>query len=444
MRTEEKSKKGLGGMAWRNSLNRYCRWAAFLIVVLGLMSCAGNLRTSDSAIDGHLDGGLGVQQACTQAKMVACDELRKSFERFVLSDFGTARQHIRNVLSKNDGIEMHGMTRTLEIAARIAGRQGATVEQFSAFLSGVIEGNSPDLLLAEDEKLVEKAEAPAGCIHDSQCKFDRVCINAECVSARYREQIEALYMSSTRGIVAPEQQPSTPVAEEVVVQKTEPDLPLAGSAEGAGVIETELELLSSQLGQEAMLCTPEQVKECMKKCEKGSAENCFAVGKLYEQLPRSEQNSEYMLFAYQKACAFGLNDACIDLGNHYFYGRFGESNMELTYRYNFNACAQGNGIGCVNTARLLRNGKGVTQNSTLADKYYMKACEYGQKDYCIANTGVEVVTDADGITVASVDDIPAGGMEEKGRSRTEKTARNNSKGKKKNKAVSKASGTGSK
>ncbi len=435
MKTEKNTTRGLHGLVWRNSLSRCCTWAGYLIIALGPMSCAGSLRTSDSAIDRHLNGGLGVQQACTQAKMVACDELRKSFERFVLTDFGTARQHIRNVLSQNDGIEMHGMTRTLEIAARIAGRQGATVEQFSAFLSGVIEGNSPDLMLAEEEKLAEKTEASVGCLHDSQCKFDRVCINGECISARYREQIEALYMATTRGIVTPEQPPSPLVAEEAVALTMESDSPLALPDEGAAVIETELELLSSQSGQEAMLCTPEHIKECMKECETGSAENCFAVGKLYEQLPRSEQNSEYMLFAYQKACAFGLNDACIDLGNHYFYGRFGESNMALTYRYNFNACAQGNGIGCVNTARLLKSGKGVSRNSILADKYYMKACEYGQKDYCVANTGVEVVKEADGITVASVDDISAGGMDEKGRSRTEKAARGNSKGKKKNKAT---------
>jgi hypothetical protein len=435
MKTEKNTTRGLHALAWRHLLNRCCTWAGYLIVALGPMSCAGSLRTSDSAIDRHLNGGLGVQQACTQAKMAACDELRKSFERFVLTDFGTARQHIRNVLSQNDGLEMHAMTRTLEIAARIAGRQGDTVQQFSAFLSGVIEGNSPDLLLAEEEKLAEKTEAPVGCIHDSQCKFDRVCINGECISARYREQIEALYMATARGIVTPEQPPSPLVAEEVVAPTMESDSPLVLPDEGAAVIETELELLSSQLGQEAMLCTPEQVKECMKECEKGSAENCFAVGKLYEQLPRSEQNSEYMLFAYRKACAFGLNDACIDLGNHYFYGHFGESNMALAYRYNFNACAQGNGIGCVNIARLLKSGKGVSRNSTLADKYYIKACEYGQKDYCIANTGVEVVTEADGITVASVDDISAGGMDEKERSRTEKAARGNSKGKKKNKAT---------
>ena len=435
MTTEKNTTRGLLGLPWRFSLSRCGTWVGYLIVASGLASCAGSLRTSDAAVDRHLNGGLGVQQACTQAKMAACDELRKSFERFVLTDFGTARKYIRSVLTQNDGLEMHGMTRTLEIAARIAGKQGDTVQQFSAFLSGVIEGNSPDLLLAEEDMPAETAEAPVGCIHDSQCKFDRVCINGECISARYREQIEALYMATARGIAPPEQPPLALVAEETVAPTMESDSPLALSDEGAADLETELELLSSQLGQEAMLCTPEQVKECMKECEKGSAENCFAVGKLYEQLPRSEQNSEYMLFAYQKACAFGLNDACIDLGNHYFYGRFGESNMALAYRYNFNACAQGNGIGCVNTARLLKSGKGVSRNSTLADKYYMKACEYGQKDYCIANTGVEVVTEADGITVASVDDISAGGMGAKGRSRTEKVARGNSKGKKKNKAT---------
>ncbi|MBN2525753.1 MAG: sel1 repeat family protein [Deltaproteobacteria bacterium] len=346
-------------------MRRWIGLGTTMLCGLLVFSCAAMMNRKDDADRQNMIATAnGIMQACQKASMASCEELRLSFECFSQNDPGAARQHLRVVLENNEDAALGALTDTLTLASQISGSESRPVQRFSVFMNGVVQGNKPTTRNVKNAEQAKKVLVQTGCTYDAQCKFDRVCINGECISGRFRAAVESRYMAASKGVIAP-------TAED-------------GASESA---EIELELLSPRRGQDVLLCRPEQVLRCMKKCEKGSAENCYAVGKLYEQLPATDEYSEYLLFAYQKACGSGMMDACIDLANLHFYGRFGERNMSLAYQYHHSACNNGNGIGCINVARLLKSGKGVTQDAAMADEYYMKACACGESEYCITDAG---------------------------------------------------------
>ena len=349
--------------------------AGIILLAVATVSCATFNQKKQA--DQRLTMADGIQQVCEKANLLACSEMRMSYQHFAINDPGTARKHVRQMLEQNDGGDVDALSSTLDAAGRISGDQGHTVQQYAQFLHSVVRGESSALQSTTDPNPIQDELIQMGCMFDSQCKFDRVCINGECISARYRESVEAQYMASSKGIIMPD------------------------AEKKGGDDDIELELLYSDTGEAKMLCKPERITRCMKKCEKGDAPHCYAVGKLYQQLPISKQHNDFMLFAYDKACSSGLMDACIDLGNLHFYGRFGLRNMELAYQFNLNACEQGNGIGCVNTARLLKSGKGVAQDAERADNYYNRACQLGQSQYCVGG-----VSPADSDIVFTSPELP--------------------------------------
>ncbi|MBN2341920.1 MAG: sel1 repeat family protein [Deltaproteobacteria bacterium] len=213
----------------------------------------------------------------------------------------------------------------------------------------------PEQQASADTDNAEEDSAPGtGCTHDNQCKGDRVCIAGTCVSPQYADEYEARYMASA-GVT----QSVTPMENSPIIDVEVPPVP-----------------------KKKLRCQKRNVTRCMKKCDKGDMDSCFAVGRIYETFEDEPNHVKFSLYAYRKACDGGHAVACVVLSRMYFSGTLVERNYGIAFSLNVDGCALQNMYACANAALFLENGIGTDRNPGRAAEYYANACIFGHDASC--------------------------------------------------------------
>ncbi|MBN2340748.1 MAG: hypothetical protein JXX29_22225, partial [Deltaproteobacteria bacterium] len=241
-----------------------------LLTVLLCVGCTAGIQQMSQA----KTGASGVEQVCQQGGLTGCAALGGGFEKFALNDPTSARAHIYVMLSQNPSLDATILSQALQRYAAGAGENSRAIGQFASFLASVgremaivrasmiAAADAPDQ--SESEPVSRNAEngqscSTDQCVYDTQCKLDRVCIAGECVSPKYAKAVESQYMKNRNLQIDP--------------TSTVSELP-----------PPELQLLVPPLPDDP-LCTPQKVSACMTRCERGNKESCYAVAKVYENLP---------------------------------------------------------------------------------------------------------------------------------------------------------------
>lgn len=167
---------------------------------------------------------------------------------------------------------------------------------------------------------------------------------------------------------------------------TEPTTPeeatdFVGCPEGFVEVEGHCHARTSEL---AYACTPSDLDDCARQCERGNAVSCARQAYLLQQ---TEQPTEASLTAarllYERACSAGVQHGCSGLGVFYKRGLGGlTADPKRAFDLQNAACRAGEMRGCSSLGVFFDDGIVVAQNADEAFKLYDRACQSGLAVAC--------------------------------------------------------------
>lgn len=154
-----------------------------------------------------------------------------------------------------------------------------------------------------------------------------------------------------------------------------------GCPDGFVEVEGRCHVRTSEL---AYACTPSDLAECARECERGNAVSCARQAYL---LQLTEQPSDAMYRAarqlYERACAAGVQHGCSGLGVFYRRGLGGlTADPKRAFDLQNAACRAGEMRGCSSLGVFFDDGVVVAANADEAFKLYDRACQSGLAVAC--------------------------------------------------------------
>jgi hypothetical protein len=126
----------------------------------------------------------------------------------------------------------------------------------------------------------------------------------------------------------------------------------------------------------------ENIAECDRLCDAGSADQCRRLGAAFQFGQGTAQDEARATELYEKACALGNAFGCVSAGQSYEYRHGVNKDDSKAAAFYLRACDMGYVGGCLNYGIMLENGRGVPRDDARALAYYDRGCRDGLKVGC--------------------------------------------------------------
>jgi TPR repeat protein len=126
----------------------------------------------------------------------------------------------------------------------------------------------------------------------------------------------------------------------------------------------------------------DDVQECERECDAGSADRCRRLAVSYAFGHGTQKNEGIATALYEHACAMGDSPACVFAGQMHEYAHGVPKDDRAAAGLYEAACTHGWAAGCYNLAILFENGRGVPTDLSRAAALYRSACTAGATTAC--------------------------------------------------------------
>jgi TPR repeat protein len=126
----------------------------------------------------------------------------------------------------------------------------------------------------------------------------------------------------------------------------------------------------------------DDVQECERECDAGSADRCRRLAVSYAFGQGTQKNEGVATALYEHACAMGDSPACVFAGQMHEYAHGVPKDDRAAAGLYEAACTHGWAAGCYNLAILFENGRGVPTDLPKAAELYRSACTAGATTAC--------------------------------------------------------------
>jgi TPR repeat protein len=126
----------------------------------------------------------------------------------------------------------------------------------------------------------------------------------------------------------------------------------------------------------------DDVAQCEKECDAGSADRCRRLAATYALGQGVERDEARATDLYEKACAMNDAAACVFAGQMNEYAHGVPKDDAKAARFYERACDLKWPAGCYNLGIMFERGRGVPQDRARAGDLYQVACTAGSKTAC--------------------------------------------------------------
>jgi TPR repeat protein len=126
----------------------------------------------------------------------------------------------------------------------------------------------------------------------------------------------------------------------------------------------------------------DDVKACQERCQKGSGDDCLALGHHFSMGQGSALDEPRALRLFEQACARNNTSGCIFAGRMYEYAHGVARDEKQALSLYERACTADDLAGCYNVAVMLENGRGTARDQARAAALYQRVCEKKSSAAC--------------------------------------------------------------
>ena len=148
-----------------------------------------------------------------------------------------------------------------------------------------------------------------------------------------------------------------------------------------------------ELGLNYKLGKPDDTEKMLyyyeKSCHGNHANGCYSLGRVYHfgyGVDKDEDKADILfkksMKLYKKECNKGKMPACFSLGEMYLDGLTEEKNILKVIKLWTKGCDGRNASSCFSLAMLHYEGENIQENKAKAKELWKKACNYGEEQGC--------------------------------------------------------------